>query len=202
MDNSIRRAAQIVALGLIVSVVTQLLYMALLAEVGIVEGWPLRSTIWTVEVVLFALVAVAGFAAMAGDSAHRIFWSAVALSGVFNAVQGGIGLSMFLPATQAGEEFAPLMGTVLAGAFLFYFLAKALLGLAALLIGTGLFGASGSLAKTVGAAAALSGLAAIGLNVAAMHQGMSLVFQAGAAGTAATLFVAIAILLRMRGSAQ
>ena len=192
MEQSSRSNIRVVAIALIITIITQFLYVALLAEVGIVEGWPLRSTIWTVETIAFTVLTVAALAALANDAHHRVIWAALALSGLFNAIQAGIGLSMFLPATEMAGRESPLMATILAGAFLFFFLAKALIGMAGVGLGLSLFRNGGAAAKTVGGLAILTGVIGAAANIIAMPLGMDLVFQAGAAGTVATVFAAIA----------
>ncbi|MEO1044748.1 MAG: hypothetical protein AAFX04_04840 [Pseudomonadota bacterium] len=190
--NSLLSNGRAVALTLFVTIATQILYIATLSGVGIVEGWPLRSTIWTVETVAFTMMAVAAMAAMVEDQTRRVIWAMLAVSALFNALQAGIGLSMFLPATQAGEDFAPLMTTVLAGAFLFYFLAKVLIGMAGIGFGLSLWN-GGGIAKALAVLAILTGLAATAVNILALPQGLALIQPAGATGTLATLFVALAI---------
>ena len=99
---------------------------------------------------------------------------------------------MFLPATEMAGRESPLMATILAGAFLFFFLAKALIGMAGVGLGLSLFRNGGAAAKTVGGLAILTGVIGAAANIIAMPLGMDLVFQAGAAGTVATVFAAIA----------
>lgn len=192
MEQSARSNIKTVAITLLITVITQILYVALLAEVGIVEGWPLRSSIWTVETVTFTLLSVAGLAALVSDAHHRLVWAALALSGIFNALQAGIGLSMFLPATEQAGSDSALMSTILVGAFLFFFLAKALIGMAGIGLGLSLVRSGGGAAKAVGGLAILTGAIGAAANIIAMPLGMDLVFAAGAAGTVATLFTAIA----------
>lgn len=183
---------KLTAILLLVTVASQIVYLVMLKDVGLVEGWPLRSVIWTIETVTFSLLAVAALAVLASGERHRLIWAAIAVSGVFNAIQAGIGLSMFLPPTQAGDAGKLLFDTVLAGAFLFFFLAKVLLGVASAMLGAALFGAGGTLSKIIGALSVIAGIAAVALNAVALPQGLALVFPAGAAGTVATLMLAIA----------
>lgn len=190
--NRLFSNSRTVALTMLITVASQILYIGTLAGVGIVEGWPLRSSIWTVETVAFTIMAVAAFAAMVDDAPRRVIWAALALSAVFNAIQAGIGLSMFLPATEAGESFAPLMQTILLGAFMFYFLAKVLIGIAGVGLGISLWREGNGGAKAAGILALITGLVAAVVNIAALPQGMALVQIAGATGTLATLFAAIA----------
>lgn len=200
MADTYRNLAKFMAVSLLLTVVSQIVYMAALSGVGMIEGWPLRSAIWTIELLLFSIIAVIGFAALIKTPQLQLAWSAIAISGLLNVLQAGIGLSMFLPATEAGEDFKPLMDTVLAGAFAFYFLAKVLIGLAAISFGLRLFRDQSSLVKGIGILSLLSGFAAVVLNVAALPQGLALVFPAGASGTLATLLLVIAMWLHVRSS--
>ncbi|MEQ9661760.1 MAG: hypothetical protein RLN87_04330 [Parasphingopyxis sp.] len=195
MVHQLSPHARIVALGLLVTVATQIVYFLALSDVGIVEGWPLRSTLWAVETIVFALVAATAFAALPRDPERGLVWGLLGVSGVFNALQSGIGLSMFLPLTEAGEDFAPVLSTVVAGAFLFYLLAKAMIGAAGLILGARLFRSVSGGQKAVGAITAIAGLAALGTGLFALPQGMAFIFPAGAAGTVATLLVGLCLLL-------
>lgn len=182
---------RIVAILLLVTVASQIAYLALLKDVGLIEGWPLRSIIWTIETVVFSLLAVSALAVLASGERHRLVWAAIAVSGVFNAIQAGMGLSMFLPPTQAGDAGKLLFDTVLAGAFLFFFLAKLLLGVASAMLGVALFQKGGVADKIIGVIAVMAGIVAVALSAVALPQGLALVFPAGAAGTVATLMLAI-----------
>lgn len=191
MTNQASQYLKLVAIMLFVTVLTQIIYVALLADVGIVEGWPLRSTIWAIESVAFSVLAVLALASLAADDRYRLVWAAIAVSGVLNAIQAGMGLSMFLPPSQAGASGKLLLDTVLVGAFLFFFLAKVLIGLASVVLGVALFRSYGNnIGKILGALAVVSGVAAAAMNTVALPLGLALVFPAGAAGTAATLTLA------------
>jgi hypothetical protein len=198
MDNTVKNAANIVAFTLLATVATQLTYIGMLEDVGIVEGWPLRSTLWTFEVVAFSAMAVAALVGLARDGERSFLWALIGVSALLNALQAGVGLSMFLPASEAGESFAPLMRTLLMGAFLFYYLAKLLLGVAAVLLGAALIGNASLMVKIIGGLTLISGAAAAVTNLAALPQGMALVFEAGATGTAAALFTALALAMTAR----
>jgi hypothetical protein len=195
MELRTRRAGALIAAAFFITVVTQIAYVAMLEGVGIVEGWPLRSTLWTIELFAFAAIAVASLVLMVRDAPRAFIWGALAVSGLLNIVQAGIGLSTFLPMTEAGEQFAPVMGAIVAGAFLFYFLAKALVGLAGIGLGLALFARTGTPLKAVGALSVVAGLIAAAMNMVAIPQGMSWVFEAGATGTIAALTTGIAIWL-------
>ena len=188
---AVRTAATLAAIATIVTVVTQIAYVT-------VQGETITAQlIWGTEVVAFAAVALFGLAGALEAPAHRIGWSALALFGLFNTVQAGMGLTMFGPLQEGGEALAGAFQAVLAGAFFFYFAGKVMVGIAALSFGLGAFRFGNAGAKTVGALAALSGIAALGTNLYGMVAGREGIVQtAGATGTAAALFVALAILLR------
>lgn len=201
MTAKAQQAAYILAGAFLITVVTQVIYVSLLNGVGIVEGWPMRAPLWGSETILFTLTGVAALVGLAEDGERRAAWGALALAAVFNTLQAGIGLSTFLPATQAGDDFAPLMTVVLGAAFLFYFLAKLLIGMAAIGFGLSLLRRGSAVAKGVGGLSVLAGLAGAVVNLAALPQGLALVFPAGAAGTAATLMVAVSALMLARAKA-
>lgn len=188
MQYSARRASYIAAFFLIVTVVTQLIYIGLRsAEIEFDS-----STIWTIEAVAFLAISVFALVPMARGSAHTAAWAAVALGGAFNVIQVGMGLAMFGPVSEAGEALAPVYQSILAGAFFLYFAGKFLFGFAGILLGLHLIRIGGGAAKPVGALAALTGLGALATNLMGMSAGMDMVMIAGAAGTAATLFLAMA----------
>ena len=198
MPQTTRNIAIFVSILLLLTVATQSLYLATLSGVGIVDGWPLRSTIWTTEILLFTGITIASLVGLVRSSDMQWGWAALLVSGLINILQSGIGLSMFLPATKAGAEFAPLMGTLLAGSFLFYNLAKAILGLVALIFGLSLFRNDKTFGKVVGLVSMLAGVIAIVLNIAAVRLGLGSVPFSGASGSIATLFAGCAIWLSAR----
>lgn len=198
MPQTTRNTAALVSIMLLLTVATQLLYTATLSGVGIVDGWPLRSTIWTAELLLFTGIAMVSLVGLIRSPNMQLGWAALIVAGLINMVQSGIGLSMFLPATNAGEEFAPLMGTVLAGSFLFYNLAKAIVGLAALIFGLSLFRNGQSIGRVVGLISAIAGAIAIALNVAAVNLGLGSVPFSGASGAIATFLAGCAVWMSSR----
>lgn len=188
MQYSASRASLIAAFFLIITVVTQLIYIGLSSA----EIQPPANIIWTVEAVAFLAIAVFALVPMARGSAHSAAWAAVALGGAFNVIQVGMGLAMFGPLKDAGDALAPAFEAVLAGAFFLYFAGKFLFGFAGLLLGLHLLRIGGGAAKAVGGLAALTGVGAIATNLMGMSAGMDVVMLAGGVGTAATLFLAIA----------
>lgn len=197
MTHSTRGLARVLALALLASVATQLFYHFVVAQAA--DGDLLRRVTWVGEMAIFSLCTVAALPLVA-RSAIPLAASAIVLASVLNAVQVGFGLAMFGPASEAGD--AQVFRAVLEGAFFFYFQAKALLGLAA--IGVGLAALRGTPAgKIVGVLAIVSGLAAAIANLLGMAQGMAeWTFAAGASGTAATAFLALALLAMPGRTAQ
>ncbi|WP_164116224.1 hypothetical protein [Sphingorhabdus sp. Alg239-R122] len=208
MSSTLKNAGLLTGGALIVSVVTQIVYMMTLGgadeptHAGYTAYFAERGaeigTVWMIELAAFTLVTVAALTALARQCAMPAAWAALALSGVFNAIQVAMGLSFFPAIISAGEEFFPLFRVVVAGAFFFYFLAKVLIGLAAAGFGMSLLRSAGIAAKTVGGLALLSGVAATIVNIIALPQGTGLVFPAGATGTAAAFIGGIAILMAVR----
>ncbi|GAA4043312.1 hypothetical protein GCM10022213_12410 [Parerythrobacter jejuensis] len=211
------KAAQIAAILLIATVVTQILYMAFLGgpqpsdpaqgttQADVVayftDRWAEVATIWTVEVLAFAGVAMTALVVMARGGGSQLAWAAIALAALVNLIQLGLGLAVFRPIALAEQPVFGLFGTVVAGAFYFYFLAKALIGVAAIALGTVLFKSSTATpAKIVSGITALLGVIALGANIAGIAQGMGWVLIAGASGTLATMFVAIAGVMAVKRS--
>lgn len=187
------RYLQAVPLAMIVLVVTQLSYVVLSNS-----GFEMhRRVIWTTEAVAFLGITVLALVALAQHSKLAPAWAAIAVGGVLNVVQVGMGLAMFGPLKDAGEAMAPAYEAVVGGAFFLYFAGKWLFGLAAILVGAAMLRGTG-LAKAAGMLAIFSGLAAMAVNLLGMASGMAWIFPAGATGTAATLLLAIALSMTLR----
>lgn len=194
MTSGFTRAAQIAAFALIVTVVTQIIYITI-SNGG---GTPPRDIIWSLETITFAALSLAGLAML---PARPLIGAGIAIGGVLNTIQAGMGLVMFGPLMEGGEALAPVFSAVLSMAFLLYFVAKIALGVAALGAAGALWQASGA-AKIIGALAGLTGLAAIAVNTAAVFPATDLMFPAGAAGTAAAAFLALALFFMKAPSAE
>lgn len=193
MTYSTRGATIVVSIALLATVATQLFYIGVVQPAE--DGAMLRNLTWVTEAVLFSLVAVAALP-LAARGKMPLVWSAVALSGLVNTIQVGMGLLEFPQAQQA--EDPQVFQTVLNGAFFLYFHAKALLGAAAVGLGLYALKQGATLARALGGITLLAGAAAAVLNLMGMANGMEIVFQAGAAGTAATALFAITALLVVR----
>lgn len=192
MNISAHRSAQIVAILLISIVAMQIVYFA----ISSVEGDINRAVIWSVEAVAFLGISVFALVCLVRQSDLQLAWAAIAVGGVLNLVQVGMGLAMFPPLSDAGEAMAPAFQAILAGAFFLYFAGKFLFGMAAVVVGLRLIGGR-SVARIVGILTALAGLGAMAVNLAAMGVGMTIAFPAGATGTVATLALAVALAIAM-----
>lgn len=195
MDIRAHRGARILAILLFSVVATQIIYFALSSNGAEIN----RMVLWSTEAVAFLGIAVLGLVCLVRSSHHALAWSAIAVSGVLNAIQVGMGLAMFEPLSEAGETMAPAFQSILAGAFFLYFAGKFLFGLSAIAIGASLLRGRGA-AKAIGGVTVLAGLASMTVNLGAMAVGMSMALPAGATGTVATLLLGIAVALSVRNS--
>ncbi|RJY09931.1 hypothetical protein [Aurantiacibacter aquimixticola] len=173
-----------IAIALFTVVVTQVLYISL----G-VSGTPAATMLWQVEAVAFLAIALFGFA--------WLRWPLVAaglvIGGTLNVLQIGIGLTMFGPLGGAGETLGPVMGAVLAFAFFLYHTGKIAFGVAGAALGARALAGATGWPKIAGVLAGLTGLAAVLTNLWAIFAGREAMFIAGAAGTTATVFLALAM---------
>lgn len=196
MTTSLNRAARITAIALLAIVVTQVLYISL-GNFGIT---PNRQAIWGFETIAFGAIALFGMALL---PARPIVGSAIGLGGTLNLAQAGMGLVMFGPLGEAGEPLGAAFQAVLAMAFLLYFAGKAAFAVGGIVLGWSQWQAGAGAAKIVGLLAALTGVAGLITNLVAVVIGMGdITFIAGAAGTAATLFLALALWLDKPDSAR
>lgn len=189
MFETTQSQLRLVAFALLATVASQIFYITVVQ--GSDGGGALRPYVWTLEAVAFSLATIGALAALAHSRGLAIVLGAIALGSVTNVIQVGMGLAEFGPAREASGE---VFNTVLAGAFFLYFHAKAMYGLAALLLGLAALKSGGGLKKGLGGLAALAGLAALVLGIYSMGVGMGIMFAAGAAGTAATALLALLLL--------
>ena len=208
MDINASRAVKLVVFSLITTVILQLVYMAALGGPSPLEaGAPLTNAdviryfdergaeitaVWTTEAFAFLIIAVGSFVALASGVKSSAAWAALGLAGVFNMVQIGIGLAMFEPAARVGGDDSGLFFLFVSGAFFFYFVAKMLIGVAGIVLAGSLLKSEATGQKILGWITGLLGLVTILTNGAAMALGSSVLVAAGAVGTLATLFVAVA----------
>ena len=187
-----------VAIALLATVASQIFYITVVSGS---ENEMLRPLTWFAELIAFLVLATVSFALGMRRPDHAVLWTLVGISGLLNMLQVAMGLSMFAPAMKVSESLPELFEAVLAGAFFLYFLAKFTLGAAAVMLGLSLFGKGGAVTKAVGATCALSGLAALGLNLVAMASRADWTFLAGGAGTLVAAAFAAALLVEGRGAA-
>ena len=208
MDIASNRAVKLVSIALIATVVLQLIYMAFLggpqpAEAGaaltnadVIRYFDERgaqiTSVWAIEAAAFIIIALTAFVTLARGAAMAAAWCALGLFGVFNLIQIGIGLAMFEPAARAGGDESGLFFVFVSGAFFFFYLAKVFLGIAAASFGLRIAGARSAGLKILGGMTLIAGLTAIGANFAAMMLGNPVLLLAGATGTVAALFTAVA----------
>lgn len=214
MDMTARRAGNWIAGALILSVVTQIIYMATLGgpsasdpAIGVTqddrvryftERWPEIAAVWMTELAAALAMSTAALIVLVQRVPAPGAWAALLLAGLANTVQIAMGLAMFRPAATAGAELEPVLTLVIQGAFFFYFLAKVLIGLAGIGLGLALWGRATGMAKVIALAAIAVGAVAAAVNILALPQAMALVFPAGATGTAAALTTGLAALFVAR----
>jgi len=185
----IHHAAQLIATALIVTAITQLVYVILGGGGNSHIAYP----IWRIETLSALVVALFSFVIF---KRNALVGGCLVVNGIFNVIQTGMGLTMFYQLGYGGETppndvFFP----VLRMSFFLYFAAKATLGVAAVTLGLELWQTPGSgLWRNVGLLVAFVGLGALLLNVAAMMLGLGVVPFAGALGAVAAVFTAIALI--------
>lgn len=172
-----RIATPVLAIALVATVVTQILYIA--TGIG---GTPGAQVLWRSEAVLFLAIALFGFAWM---RAAPLVAGGMVLGGLVNLLQVAIGLLLF------GAFEGAQQGAVVGFAFVLYFAGKVAFSFAALAIAfAGLGGAGWS--RIASWLALLTGIIGLATNLYAIAGG-SAMFVAGAAGTAATFALALAL---------
>ena len=192
MTTSDRGLMQLVAGALLLTVASQIFYVAVVSNAG--SDTVLRPLTWFAELAAFSTITISAWALLARQPRLALVWSALGFAGLLNVLQVGIGLSMFGPALEAGDAEPQLFATVLAGAFFLYFLAKLVLGAVSVVLGLGALRRPGAAAKGLGSLALLTGAAAIAFNMLAMTDSKTWMFAAGAAGTGVSALIAILLL--------
>ncbi len=189
MKFETNHAAQLIAAALVVTAITQLVYVILGGGGNSHIAYP----IWRIETLSALVVALFSFVIL---KRNALVGGCLAVAGIFNVIQTGMGLTMFYQLGYGGETppndvFFP----VLRMSFFLYFAAKAALGVAAITLGMELWQTpDGGVWRNAGLLVALAGFAALLLNGAAMMLGLGVVPSAGAAGTVAALFTALALI--------
>ena len=182
-------AAHLIAAALVVTAVTQLVYVILGGGGNSHIAYP----IWRIETLSALVVALFSFVII---KRNALVGGSLAVAGIFNVIQTGMGLTMFYQLGYGGETppndvFFP----VLRMSFFLYFAAKAATGVAAITLGMELWQtADGGVWRNVGLLVGLVGLGALLLNVAAMMLGLGVVPFAGAVGAVAAVVTAVALI--------
>lgn len=193
MEFTLKRNVQIVAWLLFIAAITQAAYTVLYITQPEID----RTFLWSIESILFVVLAAFAGAAMLESKRYALGWSAIAMSAVLNVVQVGVGLTQFGPFFEAAgnaEALAPAAGSVVAYSFFVYNAAKMLLALAAIVFGMAKL-QSGS--KALGGLSALVGLVAFISNALSMALGRDFSGElpiAGGSGVLATILLAICLL--------
>ncbi len=189
MKLDTHRVAHIIAAALIVTAITQLVYVTLGGGGNSHIAYP----IWRIETLSALVVALFAFVIL---KQNPLVGGCLAVAGIFNVIQTGMGLTMFYQLGYGGEEPPnPVFFPVLFMSFFLYFAAKAALGVAAVVLGLELWQTiTGGVWRIIGALSVLTGLGALLLNVAAMMLGLGVVPFAGAVGVVAALFVALGLI--------
>lgn len=193
-----RNHAAAIGAALLLTVASQIFYITIVSGS---DNEMLRPLTWFTELFAFTAVTVLSFAQAVRRPDRAVLWSMIGFSGLLNVLQVSIGLSMFAPAMEAGESVPQLFAAILAGAFFLYFLAKLVLGIAAIEVGTNLYRRGSAVGKVTGLLALVAGMAAIGLNFLAMVDAKPWTFAAGGAGTAATALLALALFVQAKDTA-
>lgn len=198
MDITFDRTAKFTAWLLVLAAVSQAIYTALYALAPEVD----RSPIWSFEALLFTLLAALAGSALVQAKSLTLGWSAIAMAGVINVIQVGVGLTQFGPFREVAAtnpELAPLASSVVAFSFFGYNSAKVLLGLAALVFGMAKMAKLNQGSKVLGGLTAIVGVIAIITNAVVMGFGLSMsttgggLMPSGASGVAATVLLALCL---------
>lgn len=196
MEMTFDRTVKFTAILLLLAALSQPIYTALYIAAPEID----RSPIWSIEALLFVIMAALAGSALVQAKRLHLGWSAIAMASVLNVIQVGVGLTQFGPFREVAEatpDVAPLAGSIVAFSFFGYNAAKVLLGLAALVFGMAKM-AQGS--KALGGLTAFVGVVAMISNAVVMGFGLSMsvtgggLMPSGASGVAATVLLAVCLL--------
>jgi hypothetical protein len=189
MKFDANRAAQLVAAALVVTAITQMVYVILGGGGKSHVAYP----IWRIETLSALVVSLFSFVIV---QRNALVGGCLAVSGIFNVIQTGMGLTMFYQLGYGGDAPPnPVFFPVLRMSFFLYFAAKAALGVAAIILGMELWQTiAGGVWRFVGLLVAIAGLGALLLNAAAMMLGLGVVPFAGAVGVVAAVLTALALI--------
>jgi hypothetical protein len=189
MKIDANRAAQLVATALVVTAITQMVYVILDGGGKSHVAYP----IWRIETLSALVVSLFSFVIV---KRNALVGGCLAVGGIFNLIQTGMGLTMFYQLGYGGDAPPnPVFFPVLRMSFFLYFAAKAALGVAAIILGMELWQTiAGGMWRIVGLLVGLAGLGALLLNAAALMMGLGVVPFAGAVGVVAAVFTALALI--------
>jgi hypothetical protein len=189
MKIDANRAAQLVATALVVTAITQMVYVILDGGGKSHVAYP----IWRIETLSALVVSLFSFVIV---KRNALVGGCLAVGGIFNLIQTGMGLTMFYQLGYGGDAPPnPVFFPVLRMSFFLYFAAKAALGVAAIILGMELWQTiAGGMWRIVGLLVGLAGLGALLLNAAALTMGLGVVPFAGAVGVVAAVFTALALI--------
>lgn len=189
MNFDTSHAAKLIAAALVVTAITQLVYVILGGGGNSHIAYP----IWRIETLSALVVALFSFIIV---KRNALVGGCLAVSGIFNVIQTGLGLTMFYQLGYGGEAPPnPVFFPVLRMSFFLYFAAKTALGVAAIMLGTELWQThAGGVWRVFGLLVGLAGLGALLLNAAAMLLGLGVVPFAGAVGVVAAVLTALALI--------
>jgi hypothetical protein len=189
MKIDANRAAQLVATALVVTAITQMVYVILDGGGKSHVAYP----IWRIETLSALVVSLFSFVIV---KRNALVGGCLAVGGIFNLIQTGMGLTMFYQLGYGGDAPPnPVFVPVLRMSFFLYFAAKAALGVAAIILGMELWQTiAGGMWRIVGLLVGLAGLGALLLNAAALTMGLGVVPFAGAVGVVAAVFTALALI--------
>ena len=195
MVVSSHRAAWIAAAMLIITVLTQVLYVG----AGEATSRGLGKFLWRVETVAYLVLSLYALRLV---RQYPLTAAGLLLGGLLNVLQLGIGLHLFEPLRAEGVPEA-ISSAIVHFAFFLYFAGKFAIGFAAVALGQVLFRSGMGALGWTGIVAMLAGISAICLATLAMlGSEMRFVFPAGAAGTVAALLAGIALPLVYRRGEQ
>ena len=188
MKIEVNRAAQLITIALLVTAVTQMIYVLLEGSGKSHIAYP----IWRTEALAALVVALCGFVIF---QRHALVGGCLVVCGLFNVMQTGMGLTMFYQLGYGGDAPPnPVFFPVLRMSFFLYYAAKAALGVAAIFLGTGLWqDNTGGIWRILGLLLAASGAAALLLNAAAMAMGLGVIPFAGELGVVAAILTAVTL---------
>ncbi len=196
MELTQSRTVQLLAVLLFLAAVLQPIYTVLYLHAPEAN----RQIIWSLEALIFVLMAAVAGSALVGAKRFTLGFSAIAFAAVLNVIQVGVGLTQFGAVGEAAKlngDLAGIRSAVVGFSFFGYNAAKILLGLAAVVFGMGMIGEGKTgLGKIIGLAAVAVGAVAFATNACVMMLGIQGFMPrpiAGGSGVMAALLLALCL---------